>query len=339
MKPSDRSRRRVWLRWVSAVALFGVAQACGTSIVDETTNPGIIDSDEAPIDSINPGEGANSPDTTNIQTSTSATNVVKSATSTMSSTTTILGGALSPAWIEAQALDTKLSAESADNLEDTRFVNDYYSTNPNDISTPMGALCWAYHELDRSITKDGIRYILDEFTVPTFMEYYGVTNEGFGPPGPEATSAFLKLVSGDNGPVGSTGEGSDVTTVAPGANGDVGPVGSTDEDKAITDDYIEYLRIMHEFAGDGTAWSIAIRTIASPEMTSAFRAGNGLPTDLQVYANALVAFAREHIGIDMDHTAESDNLDFALPGFPGLETFINTAKYHQDCRRAQIQDL
>lgn len=316
VKPSDRSRQRVWLRWVSAVALFGVAQACGTSIANETTNPGIIDSDEAPTDSINPGEGANSPDTTNIQTSTSATNVVKSATSTMSSTTTILGEALSPAWIEAQALDARLSAESADNLEDTRFVNDYYSTNPNDVSTPMGALCWAYHELYKSITKDGIRHILDEFTVPTFMEYYGVTNEGFGPPGPEATSAFLKLVSGDNG-----------------------PVGSTDEDKATTDDYIEYLRILHEFAGDGTAWSTAIRTIASPEMTSAFRAGNGLPTDLQVYANALVAFAREHIGIDMDHTAESDNLDFALPGFPGLETFINTAKYHQDCRRAQIQDL
>lgn len=328
---------------VSFVVLACIA--CGTSIVAETTNPGVIDSNEVPTDSINPGEGVNSPDTTDIQTSTSTTNDVKGSTSTMNSTTTfvtvttILGGALSPAWIEAQALDSSLSAESADNLEDTRFVNDYYSTNPNDISTPMGALCWAYHELDRSITKDGIRHILDEFTVPIFMEHYGVASEQFGPPGPDTTSDFLKLVSGDNGPVGSTGEGSDVATATPGVNGDVGPVGSTDENKATTDDYIEYLRILHEFAGDGTAWSTAIRTIASPEMTSAFKAGNGLPADLQVYADALIAFAKEHIGIDMDHTAESDNLDFALPGFPGLETFVKTAKYHQDCQRAQIQDL
>ena len=336
------------------VAFAMLGASCDSPIVAETTNSISVESasDKENLDEVDSESNTTTsitvgltvvPSTTDAVTTASSTvNTVidsTSSTTTIATTTTTLSRKPSPAWVESQALDPKSSGMGDGNLDDLRSVISYYSNNPNDILTPMGALCWAYHEISRAFAMGDSRYMLDQFAIPFFMEHYGVTNEQVGPPGVEATGAFLDLVSSSSGPVGSTSDGSGGQKSTPGGDGDgdEGPVGSTGED--TTDDTIEFLGIHHEFAGDGTAWLTAVRAVASPEMVAAFKMGEGLPVDVQVYADALVAFARERVGKDIDLSAESDDLSFGSPEFPGIESFIETAKYHQDCERARIEDL
>lgn len=42
--------------------------------------------------------------------------------------------------------------------------------------------------------------------------------------------------------------------------------------------------------------------------------------------------------MEFDPSAESDDLYFGEPSFPGLASFMQAAKYHQDCKRAIIDD-
>ena len=314
----DKRCRLSLIRLLILVAFALMGASCGTSIVPETTNSidrAVETTLTEPISTAMDSTVVTST-TGTVSTISSTTSMVKDSTpsTTIVTTTTVLSKRQSPAWIESQELAPVLSGVGDSNLEHTRSANDYFSSNPNDISTPMGALCWAYHELVRSMTMDGIRYILDQFMVPLVMDDYGITDEQVGPAGPEATDAFLDLVSGSSGSVGST------------------------EQDTTTDDTIEYIRIEHEFAGDGTAWLTAVRAVASPEMVAAFKMDEGLPVDVQVYADALVAFARERVGKDINLSAESDDLSFGSPGFLGIESFIEAAKYHQDCQRIQISN-
>ena len=125
----------------------------------------------------------------------------------------------------------------------------------------------------------------------------------------------------------------------PGENEEAISIGSTGETEGVSDDdFWAFLRLEHEFAGDGREWPNAVRAVASPEMAAAFRAGEGLPSDVKVYADALVAFAKERVGMEFDPSAESDDLYFGEPSFPGLASFMQAAKYHQDCKRAIIDD-
>ena len=262
--------------------------------------------------------------------------VQDSSKSIVTTTTTTPALKHSPAWIEYQALELY---DEDGSLENTRAINNYMSINPNDISTPMGALCWAVHELTRSSMIVLMRVLLDDYFIPDLMEEYGITSEQIGNPGPEATEAFLNLVSGNSESVSSMDIGTDGQASAPGENEDIEPVGYTGEANDGTDDYLEYLRLEHEFAGNITAWSNAVQAVASPEMAAAFQAGEGLPSYVQVYADALIAFARERVGKKFDPSAESDDLDFGELSFPGLAAFIEGAKYHQDCKRAAIADI
>ena len=352
------------LRQLMALIAFTMLSAgCGTPIVVESTIPvdksvetslvgtigskvGLTEVKESSVE-----ENLDS-DTTSTSTDSSTTTLTTDTTKTLSSTTslvidstpsttlvtttTVMSKVFSPAWTESQVL---LSKYSSDSLEDRRFINDYWSDNPNEVSTPMGALCWAYHELSGGFDKSSLRNILDYFIIPFFMDEAGIDSEQFGTPGREATGALLYSISGNSGPVGFTDDSSDGPTSLPDGSGAVGPVGSINESDIVADESIGFLLMQHEFAGDGTAWSVAIDAVASPEIVTAFRAGEGLPADVQVYADALVAFVREHVGKDVDISAESDDMSFALPGFPGIESFIETAKYHQDCKRAWIGDL
>lgn len=59
----------------------------------------------------------------------------------------------------------------------------------------------------------------------------------------------------------------------------------------------------------------------------------------RIYADALVAFAEEHVGKPLDDSAESDVLDFAGIDFPGIDAFIEEAKYNQNCKRAMVADM
>ena len=266
---------------------------------------------------------------------TNTSTVLDSTTTTNTTSITVASRGLSPAWIESRAMD---SVFISDEIEDMKRANEYYSNNPNDTSTPMGALCWAYHELLGGSWISGSRYLLDYFAIPFFMHEAGIASEQFGPPGPEATGALLDMLSTNNGAVGTVNDGDNDQTAPPGGGGDIGPVGSTGDTSSATDVALEAFRILHEYAGDGTALTEAFRAVASPEMVTAFQANGGLPAEVQVYADALTSFAKEHVGKDLDHTAESDNLNFALPDFPGLKAFVEAAKYHPDCKRSLIED-
>ena len=286
-----------------------VAAGCGAPIIAETTAGSV----EQPVETTAAGpqesmiEGKEGP----LQES--PENTVASTT-TATTTTTMPTLQYSPAWIEYQALELYDEDDSLENInERTMATFNYMSSNPNDISTPMGALCWVVHELTRSAMIVLIRVLLDDYHIPYLMEEYDVTSEQIGNPGPGATEAFLNLFAGDSEYTGKSDSRSD-------------------------EDFWEYLRLEHEFAGDGTAWSDAVRAIASPEMAAAFRAGEGLPSDVQMYADALVAFAREHVGREFDISAESDDYYFGEPSLPGYNSFMAAAKYHQDCTRVMIDD-
>lgn len=345
------------LRWVVRagvlVAFAVLAAGCGAPIISETT----ADSVEQPVETTSTTnipesttERANpvgeSPSSTVADTTTTASLGVPptssggqgNPSSTVVDTTTTASQILeySPAWIEWQEIQPYLLDFT---LEGLRITNNYMSGNPNDVSTPMGALCWSFHELLRSTTMDFRRYILDDYLIPFTMEEYGVTSEQVGYPGPEATEAFLDLMSGDGGLVGSIDDGGG-HSVLPGDNGGTAPVGSTREADDGSEDLVwEILRLEHEFAGDGNAWSNAIREIASSEMAAAFQTGEGLPLDVQVYADALIAFTRERVGREYDLSGESGDVDYMVPDFPGIFSFMEAATYHQDCKRALLDDV
>ena len=253
------------------VAISMLAAGCGAPIIAETTAGPV----EQPVETTSTEaqewlvEGEAGP-------------VQESPGSTVADTTTTTLPTLeySPAYVEYQRMRSYLGDDS---LESLRIINNYMSNNPNDVSAPMGALCWASHELSRSYVMDTMRWILDDNWVPFLVEEYGVSSEQIGSPGPEATEAFLNLVS-ETGSVGSVDDGESSQAVLPAENGNTGPVGSTGGADVVDDgSFWDYLRLNHEFAGDGNAWPNAVRAIASPEMAAAFQAGEGLPLGVQVY--------------------------------------------------------
>ena len=342
------------------VAFAVLAAGCGSSIIYETT----VDSVEQPVETTSTTnipesttERANpvgeSPGSTVADTTTKASlgvpptssggqrspgSTVVDTTTTVADMTTTASQILeySPAWIEWQEIKFYLEGDS---IEDLRTVYNYMSDNPNNTSTPMGALCWSFHELIRSVLMDFKRWVLDDHLIPFTMGEYGVTSEQVGNPGPEATEAFLDLMSGDGGLVESIDDGGGQSGL-PGDNGGTAPVGYTGEVNYGDEDLVwEIFRLEHEFAGDGNAWSNAIREIASPEMVAAFQTGEGLPLDVQVYADALIAFARNRVGREFDVSGESGDIDFIVPGFPGIFSFVEAANYNQDCKRALLDDV
>ncbi len=312
-----------------ALVTFAVLLAgCGAPIIAETTAGSV----KQPVESTSADTQESLVEGEEGQVHESPENTVTSTT-----TTTLLTLEYSPAWIEYQEVKTYVDDDSVESL---RIINNYLSGNPNDISTPMGALCWAFHELTRSYVMGTMRWILDDNWVPFLVEEYGVSSELIGSPGPEATGDFLDLVSGNPGLVGVADDGIDSQVVLPGESGNTGPVSSTGGTDVADDvNFWDWLVLNHEFAGDGNTWSSAVRSIASPEMAAAFLEGKGLPPNVQVYADALVAFARERVGRKFDPSAESDDTEFDHRSFPGIDSFMAVAKYHQDCKRAGIADI
>ena len=240
------------------VAFAVLAAGCGAPIIAETT-AGPVEQPVETTSAENQGsmvEGEAGP-------------VQESPGSTAADTTTTTLPTLeySLAYVEYQEAKSYVGDNS---LESRKIIDDYLSSNPNDISTPMGALCWASHELSRSYVMGTLRWAIDDYLIPAHMEQYGVSSEQIGSHGLEATEAFLDLVLEKIGSVGSVDDGTDVWS-----------------DGLSEEEYWELFLLDHEFAGDGNAWSKAVQAIASPEMTAAFQAGEGLPPDVQVYADAL----------------------------------------------------
>ena len=110
-----------------------------------------------------------------------ATTTSATVTSTVSAATSMSTTVpqLSPAWVGAQQrLDVAGTwAHTVEGAAEARRAFEYSLSNPNQWSTPMGALCWADHELSRVTDMLLFRDMLDEDLASLLMEELGIGDD------------------------------------------------------------------------------------------------------------------------------------------------------------------
>ena len=209
---------------------------------------------------------------------------------------------------------------------------DRYRENPNQWSTPMGALCWGSFEMIRAFAMRGARDTLDLWLVPDLVERLGLGDDlvsgGFGP----ATSrrvidAVEALVSPPatttSAATSSTSATSSTTSTAAG-----GPYSGIDSE------YVEFLRVLDYGGGTGLEWLNAMDVLAGEEWAAAVRAGDSLPAAALRFADMLAAFAREQAGMGVpDYVLVLEALD--KPD-ADIAASVELAKYDQNCLRADL---
>ena len=268
--------------------------------------------------------------TTTIRVDSSAS--ITSSTSANSTTTSTTVRLLSPAWIEAQPfLDLEVFPDSVE----MRRMADRYRANPNQWSTPMGALCWGSFELSRGGAMSYFRGFLDIVVVPDLVEELGLgealLGSGLGP----ATSrwvidAVASLVSSP--PISVSDTSSSTTAVT--STTSRAAVGAY---SAIDGEFVELLRFFDYVGGTGTEWLDAVDAVAGVEWAAAVRAGDVLPEGVLRYADSLGASARDQVGrgvpdfaVMIEEWEQQLNADYWA--------FVELAKYDQNCLRADIGD-
>ncbi len=97
---------------------------------------------------------------------------------------------------------------------------------------------------------------------------------------------------------------------------------------------IKFLRLFDEAAGEGTEWLDAIDTVAGEAWNNATKAGEGLPAEVQVYANSLAYHAREQAINFAPITTPIGRAHIA-----GYDAFVNAAKYDSNCKRATLAHI
>lgn len=232
------------------------------------------------------------------------------------------------------------------------FQDGYVRNNPNELSTPIGALCWATHEIMRGAAIGRVRYFMDMEHIPFVMGKLGITSEQVGESGPEATAAVIDFLGTGTDNVGSIGSINDEPN-QPVEGAPVGPDGDEpvsvdggsespvehdvfdyERDTFFMDVYVEVMRKWNKLGGDGTEWETAIRAVNNPEVVAATRAGGGLPTAAQPYADALFADVGELARAGYPARFEDFNsFPWKLDHF---DAFVEVAKYAQNCKRADI---
>lgn len=247
----------------------------------------------------------------------------------------------SQAWIESSSL-------SAPNglLEDARVQEEYWLNNPNTLSSPMGAFCWAYHEIHRAVWRL-LRFDTLGSEIQWLMTELGITVAQVGEEGPDRNTAVLDILSEganqDTAPVGSVeGDDAQTNTIEPGQD-------MTDEELArllfYSDEYIETYRIENRIGGDGTEWYDALRAVADPIVVEATRSGDGLPTAVRPFADRFFETVNK-LAVDTrpvtdDYYAADffDAFSEEIPLPSDLVGFLEEAKYSQDCERAHLTIL
>ena len=275
---------------------------------------------------------------------TADTTNVGGSESGVSTTTTTLNPVddrpFSQAWIESSSL-----YEAHGLLEDTRIQEEYWLNNPNTLSSPMGAFCWAYHEIYRAV-----RRLLEFDTLASdiqwLMDELGITVAQVGEEGPDRNTAVLDILAEgpnqDTAPVDSV-EGGDTQTDA------TEPQDITDEELAMllfySDEYIGHYRIINRIGGDGTEWYDALRAVADPKIIEATRSGDGLPTVVQPYADRFFETVNT-LSVDTRPVTDDyyamdffDAISEEIPLPADLVAFLEEAKYSQDCKRARLTIL
>ena len=311
--------------WLLLFVWALVCSACSVDVVVETSPVDVVTRTSVP----------------EVSTAEAAITVVSSVV-----TTTVAMLDLSPAWIEAKELlqrpdITELSDDEfrAEHVAYSRFYNQYIRENTNSISSsPIGALCWIVQELSRTHELYLGRILADELA-KVIMNLLRIVNENYNNQRPieflldYLTEDITVEDSGNSGPVGVVTEDNDV---AP---------GMLDSDNSLEDDelsieefltiyrdpeMIDFLRVTQEGGGDGTEWASAVRSVVSPEVRAAVGAGEGLPPDVQSYADALFRAVQDYI--DSGQTEPYDFYEY----LPGFHNFVEAAKYSPDCKRLSI---
>ena len=332
---TTKKRNNIWL----AVLLAVVTAAAGGFIglaVDEPANPETTSTDTE--------RGIASDNEPSISGATGA------ASTSTEAATAVQVRELSPAWIEFHALGSGDWTEFETVLAKARADSSYYMNNPNDWSTPMGALCWADHELRRTAFMSTQRIQIDYIFIPNIMSGLGISQDGFEP-GPSATKAILEILSDYATTTTTTTAPTTTTTSTPAtttsatattsvastnttaATATVTTTGEVDQPKnTITDIiYIEFFRLIDEMAGEGTEWLDAIDTVAGEAWNNAVMAGDGLPEEVQVYARTLAYLARVQAVSFDPITTPLERAHIA-----GYDAFVQAAKYDPNCKRATL---
>jgi hypothetical protein len=269
----------------------------------------------------------------------------------------------SPAWKESRRFDLleeHIFSEPIEYFEEYKRVElEYIMNNPNSLSTPMGALCWAEHELSRASDMAVWRYTMDYEYAPYVMGKLGITIEQVGDAGPAATTALLDLLATGPeilSPRVSVEDGYEHTiNMERAIETDGSQLGSVDDSEEMPReltrseekilgffgrDYVDYQRWLNALGGDGTEWENAIRAVNMPEVVAATRAGDGLPETVRQYADALFADVKELVRLNypLVNLLEDDEISFTWRFFEHYDAFVEVAKYAQDCIRAYIYD-
>ena len=242
------------------------------------------------------------------------------ATSTASATPSTAVRTLSPAWVGAQQrLDVAGTwAHTVEGAAEARRAFEYSLSNPNQWSTPMGALCWADHELSRVTTMLLYRDMLDEDMTSMLMDELGIRDDQV-PSGPSQARSRAVIDILESYTSTTTTIGTSPTTMA---------------SVLIDPDIVAMARALDYGGGTGLEWLDALDEVASPEWAAAVRAGDGLPADVLRYADGLAANAR----MQLANSTPRMTVSMYGPYVDGYEAFVEAAKYDQNCLRTMIGD-
>ena len=238
----------------------------------------------------------------------------------------------SQAWIESGLL-----YDAYDLSEDARVQEEYWLNNPNTLSSPMGAFCWAYHEILRAVWRL-VKFDDLASHFQWLMDVLDITVAQVGEEGPDRNTAVLDILA-----LGSV-EGGDTQTDTTEPGQDM-----TDEELArllfYSDEYIESYRIENRIGGDGTEWYDALRAVADPQIIEATRSGDSLPAVVQPYADRFFETVNK-LSVDTrpvtDDNYAADFIgafDEEIPLPSDLVAFLEEAKYSQDCKRVYLTAL
>ena len=238
----------------------------------------------------------------------------------------------------SQAWNESVSLRNVNSLvEDARVEEEYWLNNPNTLSSPMGAFCWAYHEISRAVWRL-LKFDVLGSEIEFLMDELDITVAQVGEAGPDRNTAVLDILA-----LGSV-EGGDTQTDTTEPGQDM-----TDEELArllfYSDEYIESYRIENRIGGDGTEWYDALRAVADPQIIEATKSGAGLPTFVQPYADRFFETVNT-LSVDTrpvtdDYYAADffDAFSEEIPLPADLVAFLEEAKYSQDCKRAHLTIL
>ena len=248
---------------------------------------------------------------------------------THATTTSTVVRQLSPAWIEGQPFldpDTFLAPGGL------RRAVDRYRENPNQWSTPMGALCWGSFEMIRAFAMRGARDTLDLWLVPDLVERLGLGDDLLsGGLGPATSRRVIDAVEALVSPPATTTTAATSSTSATSSTTSMAAGGPY---SGIDSELVEFLRVLDYGGGTGLEWLNAMDVLAGEEWAAAVRADDSLPAPALRFADMLAAFAREQAGMGVpDYVLVVETFD--KPD-ADIAAFVELAKYDPNCLRASL---